>query len=126
MAEKRILLLEDEEDVSELFQLALRSSGYRVDVVKGVAQARQQLAASHYDLVIVDLRLPDGNGLQIADQAAGMGMKTCIVSGYLFNIPAASVDRHEVLMKPLRPRELVEAVERVKRGHHRPAADGCR
>src|SRR6266550_7676915 len=113
MAEKRILLLEDEEDVSELFQLGLRSSGYRVDVAQSVAQARQQLAASHYDLVIVDLRLPDGNGLQIADQAADMGMKTCIVSSYLFHIPAASVARHEVLMKPLRPRELVEAVERV-------------
>jgi DNA-binding response OmpR family regulator len=91
----------------------LRSSGYSVDVAKGVAQARQQLAESRYDLVIVDLRLPDGNGLQIADQAADIAMKTCIVSGYLFHIPAGSNDRHEVLMKPLRPRELVAAVERL-------------
>jgi two-component system response regulator PilR (NtrC family) len=113
MAEKRILLLEDEEDVSELYRLGLRSAGYAIDVAKNVAQARQQLAASRFDLVIVDLRLPDGDGLQIADQAADMGSRTCIVSSYLFQTPASLAERHEVLMKPLRPRELVAAVGRL-------------
>jgi DNA-binding response OmpR family regulator len=113
MAEKHLLLLEDEEDVSELYQLGLRSAGYRVDVAKNVAQARQRLAASRFDLVIVDLRLPDGDGLQIADQAADTGTKTCIVSSYLFHVPTALTERHEVLMKPLRPRELVAHVERL-------------
>ena len=112
MAQKRILLLEDEGDIAELFLLGLRTSGYVVDIATTVALARQRLATTRYDLVIADLRLPDGDGLQIADQAADMGSKTCILSGYLFQLPAGSAEPHDVLMKPLRPRELLVAVER--------------
>ena len=113
MAAKRILLLEDEGDVRELYGLGLRSAGYQVDVARTVAQAHQQLAVSRFDLVIVDLRLPDGDGSQIADQAADQGSKTCIVSSYLFHAPATLDPGHEVLMKPVRPRALVAAVERL-------------
>ena len=76
MAQKRILLLEDEEEIAELFLLGLRTSGYVVDVAATVALARQRLATTRYDLMITDLRLPDGDGLQIADRAADLGAKT--------------------------------------------------
>ena len=110
---KRILLLEDEGDVGDLFRLGLESSGYAVDATATIAEARQRLAALRYDAAIVDLRLPDGNGLEIADQAADLGAKTFILSGYLFNLPAGTARHHEILMKPIRPRELVDAVQRA-------------
>ena len=65
-----------------------------------------------YDLVISDWRIPDGNGLLLADIAAELGAKTMVMSGYLFQMPGGRADRHETLMKPLRPSEIVAAVER--------------
>jgi two-component system response regulator PilR (NtrC family) len=109
----RILLLEDEADVRELFHLGLRTSGYVVEIATTIAQALQRLAANRYDLVITDLRLPDGDGLQVADRAADLGSKTFILSGYLFHLPAGTAERHDLLMKPIRPRELIAAVERA-------------
>ena len=49
-----------------------------------------------------NLRLPDGNGLEIADRAADHGARTSILSGYVLQLPPDAADRHEVLMKPMR------------------------
>ena len=38
-----------------------------------------------------------------------------MISGYLFQIPAERAARHELLMKPMRPQELIDAVERLLR-----------
>jgi hypothetical protein len=47
----------------------LESEGYAVDVASTLAQARGLVDALRYSLVIADLHLPDGNGLEILDQA---------------------------------------------------------
>jgi hypothetical protein len=41
-----------------------------------------------------------------------LGAETLVMSGYLFQMPGDLADRHETLMKPLRPIEIVAAVER--------------
>jgi len=111
-AGKRILFVEDEPDTLALMTLALRSVGLVVEAVGTVADAQALLDAARYDVVIADWRLPDGEGLAVADRAAGLGSKTIIYSSYLFQIPAGTALRHELLMKPMRPREFVAAVER--------------
>jgi len=113
MAKKHILLLEDEQEIAELFEIGLRASGYLVDIASSIAQAHQRLNTRRYDLVIVDIRLPDGDGRQIANRAADLGSKTYILSGSLVQLSANSIERHEVLMKPLRPSELVAAASRA-------------
>ena len=79
MAAKRILLIEDEREVANMLTLALRSSDYEVEYAHTAEQARACLSSGRYDLVITDWRLPDGNGLDIADIAADNGTKTMIV-----------------------------------------------
>jgi DNA-binding NtrC family response regulator len=71
------------------------------------------LAVRPYTLVISDWRLPDGDGLLVAETAAQLGAKTFVMSGYLFQMPGGRADRHETLMKPIRPSEMVDAVERA-------------
>jgi len=112
LPEKRILLVEDDAAIHELLAAVLHGEGYRVDVATTVAEATAFLDESSYALVIADWRLPDGNGLLIADIAAELGAETMVMSGYLFQMPGGRADRHETLMKPLRPSELVAAVER--------------
>ena len=111
MPEKRILLVEDEQDVRTVMTHALRGEGYVVDTATTVAEAWWLLDAHSYALAIVDWRLPDGNGMVIADGAAQLGAKTYLMSGYLFWMPGGRAHNHETLMKPLRPGELIALVE---------------
>lgn len=110
-ARERILLLEDEPTVRDLLANVLWAEGYAVDVVGTVAEAMQCLDRHDYALAITDWRLPDGDGLLVADSAAELGVRTMVMSGYLFQMPGGRADRHETLMKPVRPSELVAAVE---------------
>jgi hypothetical protein len=62
---------------------------------------------------LADAKLPDGNGLRIADAAMRRGLKTLIITRYAFTLPVAAQERHEVPMKPVRPAELIETIERT-------------
>ena len=110
MMEQRILLLEDEPEIADLLALVLGADGYEVDLASTVAQARGRLAERPYGLVIADSRLPDGDGIAIADRAAELGAKTAVMSGYAMS--AGEAARHEVWAKPMRPSEFTAAVER--------------
>jgi DNA-binding response OmpR family regulator len=112
MAAKRILLVEDETGISDFLTIALRGEGYEVDVAATVAEAWAHLDAHRYALVIADWRLPDGDGMLVADGATQLGAKTLLMCGYLFHMPGGRADAHETLMKPIRPSEMVAAVQR--------------
>ena len=112
MAAKRILLVEDETGISDFLTIALCGEGYEVDVAATASEAWAFLDRHRYELVITDWRLPDGDGLLIADGAAQLGAKTLLMSGYLFHMPGGRADTHETLMKPVRPSEMVAAVQR--------------
>ena len=86
MPERRILLVEDDLDVARLLEHVLIDEGYSVDAAGTVEQARSRLDGQTYSLMIADLRLPDGDGLALADYAAGLGIKTAIMSGYVHRI----------------------------------------
>jgi CheY-like chemotaxis protein len=110
MPEKRILLVEDDEDVGELLAMALEGDGYEVDVATTAAESWSRLAAQAYALVIADWRLPDGDGSVIADGAADLGAKTFIMSGYLPEMPIERREGHHCMMKPVRVRDLLRLI----------------
>jgi DNA-binding response OmpR family regulator len=108
----RVLLVEDEQDVRVLLHNVLLAAGYHVDSVGNKAAALALLDTLRYDLVLTDDRLPDGRGIEIADGAREQGMDALVVTGFGTRITKEEIARHEVLLKPLRPNELVEAVDR--------------
>ena len=60
-----VLLVDDEPDILELLELALRKMGLEVDKAGNVRGALAKLAAHRYDLCLTDMRMPDGDGLQV-------------------------------------------------------------
>ena len=62
---QRVLLVDDEPDILELLELALRKMGLDADKVGNVGEALAKLGARRYDLCLTDMRLPDGDGLQV-------------------------------------------------------------
>jgi DNA-binding response OmpR family regulator len=111
-AAKLILLVEDDPDVGPVLEHILISAGYRVHLVPTFLEAEALLDARPYDLVLTDIMLPDGNGIGIADAARERGIASVVVTGHAFQRPAEELARHEVLLKPVRARELVGAIER--------------
>ncbi|HEU5161458.1 MAG TPA: response regulator transcription factor [Streptosporangiaceae bacterium] len=61
----RLLVVEDEEDLVEAVRVGLVRAGYAVDVALTAAAATEKLYASSYDLMLLDLNLPDGDGFDL-------------------------------------------------------------
>lgn len=109
---KHILLVEDEQDVRILMHNVLLAAGYHVDSVGTMGAGLACVEARRYDLILTDDRLPDGRGIRIADRAGKLGMDAIVITGYGASITKDEVERHDVLLKPVRPDELIEAVDR--------------
>ncbi|HAU58657.1 MAG TPA: sigma-54-dependent Fis family transcriptional regulator [Comamonadaceae bacterium] len=60
-----ILVVDDEPDLRTLYELTLLREGYRVETAATLLEARQQLQAKRFDVVISDMRLPDGFGMEL-------------------------------------------------------------
>ena len=61
----RVLVIDDEEDIRELLELTLMRMGLPADCAGSVEEARQLLKKERYSLCMTDMRLPDGEGLEI-------------------------------------------------------------
>jgi DNA-binding response OmpR family regulator len=61
----RLLVVEDEEDLAEGLRVGLTRTGYAVDVAADVAQAYDRLTVNEYDLMLLDVNLPDGDGFAL-------------------------------------------------------------
>ena len=75
-----ILVIDDEPDLRTLYELTLLRQGYRVEAAGDLAQARQQLQEKSFDVVITDMRLPDGLGLELLrDLVTQQRPERCVV-----------------------------------------------
>src|SRR5690348_8536857 len=61
----RLLIVEDNEELAELLAKGLKTAGYECDVLSTVEDARAVLATTFYAALILDLGLPDGDGLDL-------------------------------------------------------------
>ena len=64
----RLLLVEDHLSLAEAFHDGLSRAGFAVDPADSLATARALFSKSDYDLVLLDLGLPDGSGLQLLEE----------------------------------------------------------
>jgi len=65
MTPTTVLILEDDSDLLELFSRALIRGGYQVSTAKNLKNGRAMLAEQHFDVLLCDMRLPDGDGLEL-------------------------------------------------------------
>jgi two-component system response regulator PilR (NtrC family) len=78
MSAPRILVVDDEADLRELLEITLLKMGLDVDSAATVREARGLLGQKEYALVLTDMRLPDGMGLELVREVAGNHRRTPI------------------------------------------------
>jgi CheY-like chemotaxis protein len=117
-----ILAVEDEPLNRRLLHAILEPAGYRVVDAATLAEARDWLADNLPDLVLLDLRLPDGNGLELAREMKGdeRSRAVPIVAATASAMPPVQLDADEAgcdgfLAKPIAPSALRAEVERQLR-----------
>jgi len=76
----RILVVDDEPDLRTLYELTLLREGHRVDTAENLKQAQALLAEHRFDVMITDMRLPDGLGMSlITDIKTNARDERCVV-----------------------------------------------
>jgi len=114
----RILIVEDSALIVDAFRVLLADAGYEVDTAATVAEAVEVGARSRADVMLLDLSLPDGNGLDIMQalkERDSLPRLTLAMTGH--NDPASRRNCIEagcadVLLKPVPIVELVRQIER--------------
>jgi len=83
-AAARLLVVDDEPDLRTLYELTLLREGYDVDTAGTLTEAWELLAGRHYQLLITDMRLPDGEGITLLRrlEAAARPEKTLVITAY--------------------------------------------
>ncbi len=84
MSIKHVLIVDDEPDIRELLALTLARMGVESEPAASVAEARRRLAEGHFDLCLTDMRLPDGDGLEIVAhiQRHHPGLPVAVITAY--------------------------------------------
>jgi two-component system response regulator PilR (NtrC family) len=74
LPERRVLVVDDEPDIRELLELTLTKMGLGVVAVGSLAEAREQLRDGRFDLCLTDMRLADGEGLDLVRHIGGLDL----------------------------------------------------
>lgn len=123
VAQSQILVLEDDPDTSRLLQHSLRRHGFAPTVVENVGDCREALNRLQPDLIVSDLNLPDGDGLDLLREIRAIAVyrrtPVIIVSGReaegdVLDGFASGAD--DYITKPFSPRVLLARIRAVLRG----------
>ena len=117
---KRVLVVDDEEQIGSVLRTYLEREGYEAIVRTDVRSAMSVLANARPDLMILDITLPDGSGLDILKAGAEANDR---IPAIMLTARADEVDRivglelgaDDYITKPFSPREVVARVRAVFR-----------
>jgi len=108
---KRILVIDDEPSMREMLAIMLEKERYEVVTAASRAEASQVLARRSVDLVITDLRLPDGDGIEILRHVRSGSPETVVILMTAYGstetaVAALKLGAHDYLIKPFEVDEL--------------------
>ncbi len=116
-----VLVIEDEWVVSRVLEQVLASAGHEVALAASLAEARSALAERKFDLVLLDVNLPDASGLPFLGEIRaelGHGGPVLILSGMKQEETVArglELGADDYVTKPFSPRELLARIARLTR-----------
>lgn len=116
---KQIFLVEDDSEIAKNLTFLLQAEGYGVSRASGQEEASSMLEKARYDLALVDLSLPDGNGFAVCTEIRQLqnipvifltasGDEASVVTGL-------NMGADDYIIKPFRPRELVARIQAALR-----------
>ncbi len=116
---KRILVVDDDGQLTAFLKRFLIKQGFEADTAATAADARASLKSVSYALVVLDLNLPDGDGLEIAGEirhASGTPVIMLTARDEVYDrIVGLEIGADDYVTKPYEPRELLARIKSVLR-----------
>jgi DNA-binding NtrC family response regulator len=118
VSEPRLLIVDDEESFRTLTARELKRSGYAVETAGNLTEARTVLARESFHVVLLDVRMPDGSGLDLLPEIRESAPGTDVIMLTAFGtvqeaIRAMKEGAHDFLTKPCKLAELEVVLEKV-------------
>jgi DNA-binding response OmpR family regulator len=119
--QKRILVVDDEPDLTMLCKLALEYHGFTVDTINDPQKALSNYKPGYYDLVILDIKMPEMDGFQLYDEIKRKDQKAkvCFLTAselYYQEFRKKdynAIDKNLFLRKPIGNEVLLNEVNRI-------------
>ena len=131
MTAQRLLLIDDDARLTTMVGDYLRNAGYEIDIAGSLAAGRDRLRLGQYDALVLDLMLPDGDGLDLTRELRA-DARTRRLPLLMLTARGEPMDRivglelgaDDYLPKPFEPRELLARIKALlRRASPEPAAD---
>ncbi len=112
----RILVIDDDENIRKVVEAILKDQGYEVDTAESGNDAVKKTQKNHYDLMLVDIRLPDMDGTELLTKVRDTTprIRKIMVTGYptLQNaVAAVNKGADAYVMKPFDVDNLLETIK---------------
>lgn len=122
-----VLVVDDEADLRNLIRLTLTKMGLEVETADGVVEAKNKLAKNEYDLVLTDMRMPDGNGLEVVEYVnQHSDTPVAVITAYgnaEHAVQALKIGAFDYIQKPITLAQLRTLVKSAIEIHDEPAAE---
>ena len=110
-----ILIIEDDITFGVMLKTWLTKKGFAVETASSISHARKLLVSNQYELILSDLRLPDGDGIQLLEwtNEKGMRLPLIIMTGYAeiqTAVAAIKSGASDYISKPVNPDELLKKI----------------
>jgi CheY-like chemotaxis protein len=125
MKKKKIMLVEDEEDIAAVFGMVLVGGGYEVDSFTDPLLALKQFKSGSYDPVILDIKMPRMDGFELRRQIKRIdnAVKVCFITASelyyeefrkeLGLEEEVTIDKDRYLRKPIQNEQLIAEITRI-------------
>ena len=122
-----VLVVDDEPDLRTLYELTLLREGYRVHTAGSVQDAQSQLQQQQFDILITDMRLPDGLGMELLQtlRSQGRSERAIVMTAYGSAENAIAALREgafDYLTKPVDLKQFRQVVASARQGLPSPSA----
>jgi DNA-binding response OmpR family regulator len=120
----KILIVEDEEPISNLIRLSLKKAGHVCECVFDGEEAADKLEESTYDLILLDVMLPKIGGFELMDYIRPMGIPVIFLTAKSTledRVHGLRIGAEDYIVKPFEIVELLARVDVVLRRYHKTA-----
>ena len=120
----KILIVEDEEPISNLIRLSLKKAGHVCECVFDGGEAADKLEENTYDLILLDVMLPKIDGFELMDYIRPMGIPVTFLTAKSTledRVHGLRIGAEDYIVKPFEIVELLARVDVVLRRYHKTA-----
>lgn len=118
MASMHVLVLDDELALREILGTIVKKAGYSVDLAQNAKEAAAKLARGDVDVALCDIKLPDGNGIDLVRDSLASGIDTTFIMVTAYGsmetaVEALRAGASDYIVKPVRGEEVLHRLSQI-------------